>query len=274
MLLAWLTDIHLNFIKKDQRRQFLKTLQEKADAVAISGDIGESHNVAQFLLDMDEIIQKPIYFVLGNHDFYRGSIKETRQQIVRVATETKHLRYLTAMGVIELSPQTAMIGHDGWADGRFGDYQGTEVILNDHLLIAELAQWFRHDRLDKIGLSKTLTTLADEAAQHFERVLGEAVTKYSNVIAVTHVPPFREAAWYQGKISNDDFLPYFACKIVGDVLKKVMQANPQAHLLVLCGHTHGGGEVQVLPNLRVLTGAAEYGKLAIERVLEVSYPPI
>ena len=76
--------------------------------------------------EIEEIIQKPIYFVLGNHDFYKDSIAKTRQRIAELAAESKHLRYLTAMEVVELSPQTAIIGHDGWADGRFGDYQGTE----------------------------------------------------------------------------------------------------------------------------------------------------
>ena len=33
-------------------------------------------------------------------------------------------------------------------------------------------------------------------------------------------PPFREAAWHDGKISSDDYLPYFACKVIGDVMKK------------------------------------------------------
>ena len=268
MRLAWLTDIHLNFVEDSPRRHFLEEVRESADAVVISGDVGESHNIARYLLEIEAVIQKPIYFVLGNHDFYRDSVAKTRQRITELAAEAKHLQYLTAMEVIELSPQTTIIGHDGWADGRFGDYQGTEEILNDHLLIAELAQWSKNYQLDKMGLSKTLTALADVAAQHFERVLGEAVVKYSKIIAVTHVPPFREAAWYQGKISNDDFLPYFACKVVGDVFKRVMQANPQVDLLVLCGHTHGGGEVRILPNLQVLTGAAEYGKPKIERVLE------
>ncbi len=269
MRLAWLTDIHLNFVKEDQRRQFLEMVKEKADAVVISGDIAESHDVAYFLLEIEKIIEKPIFFVLGNHDFYKDSIVKTRQRIAELAAESHFLRYLTDLDIVELSPQTAIIGHDGWADGRFGDYQGTEEILNDHLLIAELAQWFKNYEIDKIGLSKTLTALADEAAQHFERVLGEAVKKYPSIIAVTHVPPFREAAWYQGKISNDEFLPYFACKVVGDVSKRVMQANPHVNLLVLCGHTHGGGEVRILPNLQVLTGAVEYGKPAIERVLKV-----
>ena len=173
------------------------------------------------------------------------------------------------MGFAELSPQTTIIGHDGWADGRLGDFQGTDVILNDHLLIEEMAQWYKNGFLDRVGLGNTLISLANEVAQHLEQVLSEAVTKYTNIIAVTHVPPFREAAWYQGKISGDDFLPYFACKIVGDVLKKVMQSNPKSSLLVLCGHTHSGGEVRILPNLQVLTGEAEYGEPVVERVLEV-----
>jgi hypothetical protein len=40
-------------------------------------------------------------------------------------------------------------------------------------------------------------------------------------------------------------------------------------MTVLCGHTHSSGEAQILPNLRVLTGGAVYGKPALQRVLEV-----
>ena len=124
--------------------------------------------------------------------------------------------------------------------------------------------------LDKNGLLDTVTALADEAARHFETVLEEAVDTYKNIIAVTHIPPFREAAWYEGKTSNDDFLPFFACKAVGDVLEKMMQAHRESNLLFLCGHTHGGGgELQVLDNLLVLTGEAEYGRPEIRRVLDV-----
>lgn len=100
-------------------------------------------------------------------------------------------------------------------------------------------------------------------------MLEAAASKYANVIAVTHVPPFREAAWHRGRVSDDDCLPYFACKAAGDVMQKVMQAHPQSKLLVLCGHTHGGGELQVADNVRVLTGEAEYGKPRINAVLEV-----
>ncbi len=40
-------------------------------------------------------------------------------------------------------------------------------------------------------------------------------------------------------------------------------------MTVLCGHTHSPGEAQVLPNLHVLTGGAEYGRPEVQRVLTV-----
>ena len=89
------------------------------------------------------------------------------------------------------------------------------------------------------------------------------------MIVATHVPPFREAAWYQGRPSADDYLPFFSCKAVGDVLLDVAQSHPKCDMLVLCGHTHGSGELQVLENLRVVTGAAEYGRPEIQRVIDV-----
>jgi predicted MPP superfamily phosphohydrolase len=48
-----------------------------------------------------------------------------------------------------------------------------------------------------------------------------------------------------------------------------MEANLDKELLVLCGHTHGEGEAQILPNLKVLTAGAEYGKPRLQGVIEV-----
>lgn len=269
MQLAWLTDIHLNFLDSVAMQAFLESVACKADAVAISGDIAESHDVCHYLRRIEEIIQKPIYFVLGNHDFYRGSIPQVRRMVAGLAGESQYLKYLTAMGVVELTPKTAIVGHDGWADGRLGNLYQSEVILNDHTLIAELLDCWNGVSLDKQRLEPILHALADEAARHFEAVLAEAAAKYPKVIALTHVPPFKEAAWYQGRPSSDSFLPYFASKAVGETMRKVMQKHPASSLLVLCGHTHGGGELQVADNLRVLTGEAEYRKQRISGIIEV-----
>ena len=269
MRLAWMTDIHLNFLEPADRRRFLETARDQADAFVISGDIAESPSITGVLTEMADVWQKPIHFVLGNHDFYRGSIGKTRVEVAELAEELELLKYLTAIGVVELSPQTAIVGHDGWADARLGDFEGSDVILNDYVLIEELRKWKGSLYLDKPALREALNVLGDEAARHFEVVLQEAVAQYPSVIAVTHVPPFKEAAWYNGRHSDDNYLPHFACKAVGDVMRRIMEANPQSRLLVLCGHTHGSGEVQILENLQVLTGGAEYRNPVIQRIFDI-----
>jgi len=92
------------------------------------------------------------------------------------------------------------------------------VILKDFLLIEELRHWRDHYTLDKPALRAALQALGDEAAGHLRRILPSAAERYSQVIVATHVPPCREAAWYQGRPSADDYLPFFSCKAVGDVL--------------------------------------------------------
>jgi hypothetical protein len=72
------------------------------------------------LRQIDEIVEKPIYFALGNHEFYHGAIRQIRRMVAGLADESKYLKYLTAMAVVELTPRTAIIGHDGCCDRPAG----------------------------------------------------------------------------------------------------------------------------------------------------------
>jgi predicted MPP superfamily phosphohydrolase len=269
MRLAWLTDIHLNFVSAERRRRLLNTIARQADAVAISGDIGESPNVGHFLQEMAHALGRQVFFVLGNHDFYRGSIARTREAMARLAGESEHLVYLTAVGVVELTPDTALVGHDGWADARLGDFQRSDVVLNDYLLIDELRWWKEDFVLDKERLRPVLENLGDEAARHFERRIAEAASRYSRVIAVTHIPPFHEATWHAGRWSDDNWMPHFSCQAAGQAMLRAMRLYPASNLLVLCGHTHGSGQADPADNVRVLTGAAEYGRPEIQQIIDV-----
>jgi len=155
--------------------------------------------------------------------------------------------------------------HDGRDDGRLGNYHGSDVMLIDFGLIEEFGGF---DETPDERLAK-LHALGDEAAAHFRAVLPAALSRFRHVIAVTHVPPFRESCWHEGKVSGDNWLPFFSCKAVGDVLVEAMVAAPDRKMTVVCGHTHGGGEAMILPNLRVLTGGAWYGKPNVQRVLAI-----
>jgi len=260
---VWLTDIHLNFLPDARVNAFLAQVADaRPDAVLIGGDIGEAHDVCDYLGRIGETIRVPIYLVLGNHDFYFGSIRETRLRVAQFCADHPRLHYLSIDDVAELAPHVGLVGHDGWADGRLGDYLRSLVMMNDYKLIMELTG------LNKLDRWEVLKGLGDEAAAHFRRVLPGALEKYRDVVLLTHVPPFREACWHEGRISNDDWAPHFTCQASGQAILEATRLHPDGRLTVLCGHTHGGGETQPRQNLQVITGGAEYGKPEIAGVFE------
>ncbi len=265
MRVVWVTDIHLNFLRPKERAAFYSSIDDaQPEVVFITGDIAEAPCLRELLLEMQLAIAVPIYFVLGNHDFYHGSIEVVRCDIQDWSRVQSGLHYLTGLPSIELTPKTVLLGHDGWGDGRLGSYEQSPVRLSDQELIRDFRGLNREAVLGK------LQSLGDAAAQILAETLSKALESYQEVLCLTHVPPFKEACWYQGKTGNDDWLPYFACKAVGDVLREVAQARPHATITVLCGHTHHSGTVEMLPNLRVLTGSAEYGDPCISDVIELS----
>lgn len=77
MKFLWITDIHLNFVSLDKRKQFYQGLKD-GDAIVISGDIAEAPSIAKILSEVADHVGKPIYFVLGNHDYYHGEINNIR----------------------------------------------------------------------------------------------------------------------------------------------------------------------------------------------------
>lgn len=275
--LAWMTDVHLNFLEDDEFEAFADRLRrESFDVLAICGDIAESPTVVHYLRLLDEALQRPIAFVLGNHDYYRGAIAGTRAEVAQFVDGSPNLTYLNLTDCIELTPSVGMVGHDGWGDARLGNYLGSPVLLNDFFHIEELSVWRGPKRTrmaptpeDQEMLREILRGLGDESAAHFARVLPAALDRYSTVVAVTHVPPFADACWHAGRRSDADWLPFFTCDAVGETLWEVMRQRPDRQLIVLCGHTHGGGEARLAPNIRVLTGAAEYGEPALQSVIEL-----
>ncbi len=268
MKLAWTTDVHLDWIDRSRRRdELVRSIRDDApDALVLTGDVADGPHTARCLRRFEAELACPIFFVLGNHDFYGRTIRRGRREAAALAAESEHLVYLTEAGVVELTPTTAIIGHDSWGDARLGDYENSKVWLPDFVAVKDLAEASG----DRDLLRRRLHALGDEAARHFESVLPEALDRYARVLLATHVPPYREAAWHDGRHSDDHWLPFFACKAVGDVLTRVMRGRPDRELVVLCGHTHGSGESQILENVRVLTGGSGYDHPGRHHVLEIA----
>ena len=103
MRLAWLTDLHLNLVDRDRVDGLCRIVRDGgADAVLISGDIAEAPGVEAYLALLGRLIDRPIYFVLGNHDFYRGGIGEVRARVAAFCARSPRIHWLNAEAVIEL----------------------------------------------------------------------------------------------------------------------------------------------------------------------------
>jgi len=267
MKLAWLTDIHLDFLDDEERKLFYQEINCHCDSLVISGDIAEAPCLIDILNEMAAYVNKPIYFVLGNHDYYRGKINEVRDAITETTKAHDRLFWLPASGIQVLTKDTLLLGQDGWADGRLGDYQNSKIVLNDSRLIKDL---FQAKSLGKFQLLKKMQQLADTDAMQLQNDLTQAISQNpKRIIILTHVPPFKEACMYNGKISDDNWLPYFSSKAMGEVIKQVAEENPFIDFLVLCGHTHGKANYKPLDNLTVQTGNAEYYQPEMQELINL-----
>jgi len=261
MMLGWLSDIHLNFLSKEQLQAFLHEHSATAvDAWLVSGDIAEAPTLSHYLQLLRNSLSVPIYFVLGNHDFYRGSFASVSKQVSSLVDT--QLSWLTASDPVLLSHSLTLIGDDGWADARLGDPEGSDVELNDFHLIEELRGLTKTQRIDACRL------LGDQAAERIQPKLERAAASASQVIVLTHVPPFRGATWHEGRISGDAWLPWFSCKAMGEAILNCAERNPGCEFIVLCGHTHGNGSYQAAANVVVHTAKAEYGVPRIQEIFD------
>lgn len=267
--LAWLTDIHLNFLKQGAREKFYQKVAEStADAILITGDIAEAPSICELLTEFSSHIDKEFYFVLGNHDYYRGDVVSVRNAIRDLCEQNKKLRWLGKPEVVQLNEHAILLGHDGWADARYGDFDRSTINLNDSRYIAELIQ---ASILGKAALKYEMQKLADADAAVLAKTLHKAIEKNKSqkIIIATHVPPFKECCWHEGKQSDFNWQPYFSSKATGDVISEVATKYPMIDFLVLCGHTHTKYTIQPFNNLEVRVGGAEYYRPEVQEIIEI-----
>lgn len=267
MKLTWLTDIHLNCLKYPARFAFYQQIiNTNADAVLITGDIAEGTNVIALLREMRNQIKKPIYFVLGNHDYYGKTIAGLRNEMSALSQENNLLHWLP-VNSIQLTATTVLIGEDGWADGRLGDFYNSTASFYDSRMIPDLIE---QKAVGMTQLLEKMQQLAEQDAVQMQNQLINAIAQQpQQIIILTHVPPFPEAALHRGKTCDKSYLPLFVSKIMGDTLLPIITAHPRINFIILAGHTHSKANYQPLENMIVKVGKAEYCKPIIQEVFDI-----
>jgi len=266
MVLDWITDPHLDHLRgENELIAFINLLHErKSDGLMITGDIAESSTIYEFLGLLSGAYQRPIYFVLGNHDHYNAYMGETHARVREVCQQVPNgiLNWMTDLEPLHLHDGTWILGHDGWYDGQEGLGIQSRCSLTDFM-----EGWGVQDLVDaaKMGketLFKRIRQLGELSAEMIKDKLQLAIEQGAKrILIITHVPPFREASFFRGRPSNEGTLPFYVNKALGDALLHFAISNSGVQVEVFCGHTHGGVEVELLHNLVVRTRSARYGML-------------
>lgn len=238
MKVAWVTDPHLDMCTALQRGAFYRRLRDsKAGAVLVTGDISSSATCLSFIQAMRKAVKVPVYFVLGNHDFW-GSDKQTMR--MRAAEDEGYLSKRFAPHTVGT---TALIGIDGWGDATNGP------ILEGCPDYTRIADFRGHEGA---SLLMKLQAFGKDEAASLAGALDSALRSNARVAVAMHVPPFRNSSLFEGKPTWRG-AGTFTCRAVGDTLLGAAEAYPHCLIEVFCGHSHESTSYLPMPNLIVHT---------------------
>ncbi len=249
----WLTDPHFDKLKTslyswcaDVRLDY-----PKSKGMILTGDISVSSSLENHLKDLAQHLSQPIYFVLGNHDYWGSSFQQV-DNLIKALDGNNGLISLENK-FIKLTEDIALTGTSGWYDGFFGDMT-TNVQMNDWKKIKEFE-----------NTSSIMDVCRDRAATLSMQVLenisqAQRKGRCQKVVVATHFPPFIEL------INREiDEMPFYGSKCLGEAL--TVGATTLDEMIVLCGHTHEKATF-VLDSIYGYCGAAKYGKPEITGVLD------
>ncbi len=264
---AWATDTHLDFLGNDTQRLIdfgNSLLRDGPTGIFLTGDISTANQVIYHLSALEKVVQRPIYFVLGNHDYYGGTTEQVRKAMRELSNVSPYLRYMPTMPYIGISASTAVVGHDGWYDAHFGDWQRSTFAMADWSRIGD----FIPVNGNKATIVAQARKMAHEGVQHVHNGIKQAVRYHRNIVVLTHYPPFAHTHIHEGKVGDSSAQPWFTSKMMGDMLMDASKAFPQHTFTVLCGHTHGKFDGKITDNLEVHVGGAEYNKPSLQGTFE------
>jgi predicted phosphohydrolase len=218
-----------------------------AEGLVITGDLTIGTWLKEDLEIISRVFKHPVYFVLGNHDYWYSGFKKIDDYTKSLNLPNIH--YL-GNGSVTLNDVT-LCGCDGWYDGRNGKID--RYLMNDFLLIDEFKLQIAMPNDDWY-----LSMMKIRAKQQVEILTKQLQNTSDKVIIATHIPPYPESARYKKQKSSRDFLPFYTSWITGNVIDQFAKQNPNKQIVVLCGHSHCEYTYKRFDNLVIHTAFAEY----------------
>ena len=179
----WLSDLHVDRLAPSAINSLIgRILAANSDGIWITGDIGEPPTNWNFLKALAAQCRVPIYFVLGNHDYYGQSIEISRVHANDISTLYSHVHYLTLQTPILLKNHVLLIGMDAWANT--GEVGLTQLTWDSEAIIDLKAN-------NRTLLKSIMNDLAEQDANLLLAKCRQGITQnITEVRVLTHIPPF------------------------------------------------------------------------------------
>lgn len=265
MKTVWLTDIHLDHLRDQQIREYFEKVTDRDhDAILMTGDISTGQELLRHLKIIEETIDTPVYFVLGNHDFYFSGIAAIRAAVTDFCKRSKNFVYLTSSLPVKLG-NAVLCGVEGWYDGRASDPRESNIIMNDWLRIEEYTS-----RVSITPFDRQIDTILAVSQFHAEDDCKQMIQKLSsasklskNIIVATHVPMF-----VSDNPRGDAVDCWYTNTRMGSLLRSFAVNNPDYRINTFSGHTHRQTEQQIWSNLVCRVGGSVYSSPGIAGIIE------
>lgn len=263
---VWWSDMQLHVMNRAARfALYQQVIDAGADGVWLSGDMFEEHRARVILLELTRAVGVPTYFVLGNRDYYHSGVKEMHARVSYALRREKRLHWLTHESGWMLTEECALVGVDGWADGRLGSKFEGLAIQEDRHRIHDL---YRAYMSGKPSLMAKMQAMADQDASRLQRQLANVFAHHcpKQVFVLSHIPPMLADV----RCGDEDLLPFYASLVLGEALVQVAEAQPMTTFKVLCGALgdHHMCQMQLCGNVLVHMGSVST-VLSKEATIEV-----
>ncbi len=250
---VWYTDTHLNWALPWNKVRFVKRIEsENPNGVFLTGDISHGISIAWDLKYLAENLSIPIYFVLGNHDYHYRKMEDVHNSVRELTAKYSNLHWMTESDVISLNKKTAIIGTEGWYDGRIGDTKYLKYTL-DWLVISNFRKLPNME-----ARIEMFRELADNSALIIKNKLEKALLTHKTVYILTHYPPWKEANRAFGSFMEPYWLPYNVNIAMGQMIEQVMDGRNKKKVVTLAGHTHTDCWIHVSKNIECKVNKAKY----------------
>lgn len=260
-----MSDLHLDQAPARNCSKLLRDLKNtEYDAAVITGDTAASATLVPHLKALAHACApRPLFVVLGNHDFFGSSLIATQGEVRALCRRLSNLHHLQDHGVVWLNKNTVLIGHHGWADARCGWGTKTCVRSPDHWCIDD----FR--KLDQAGRFDLMAELGNASTRWIRQNLNTVLRDADTLIVATHVPAFQTSAHFNGTPCGPCHSPHYVHASLGGLLIGTARHNLRKQFTVLSGHTHSEVQEHILANLESRVAGAKRGAPRIQGIISV-----